>query len=84
MSKLFEIDYPKSWTPIITAIKYVKYQLETETELRDVSAYFLKADWSDRFHVIIEDKENDTPDYYCLSEKQIRDKFGDLEFLSNL
>jgi len=82
---VFDINYPKKWVPVITAIKYVKYQLEADDKkFRDITTYFLKADWTDKYHVIIEDKELDTPDYYFFSEEQILEHFGELEFLSNL
>ena len=77
------ITYPKDWILAVTAIKYSKYQLKGEDGLRDVSVIFQKADWSDKWHVIIEDMEEDTPDYYFMSPDDIRKHFGELNFLKS-
>jgi hypothetical protein len=77
-------DFPKTWMATITAIKYIKYQLEDGDELRPVTAMFFKADFQDMYHVIIEDKEMEMPDYYFMDQNQIREAFGDLDFLTKL
>jgi len=70
--------------PTITAVKYLKYQLEDGNELREVSVMFQRADWHAMWHVIIEDKEENSPDYYFMNNDDILKYFGPLKFLNTL
>ena len=77
--------FPKKWIPMITAMQYVKYFLEdddTSDKFRNVSVMFFKADWDGMFHVIIEDMEMDSPDYYFMNEKEILENFGEIDFVT--